>query len=141
MFQSQPPQRQNNMYLVYWALAVEPVILALVALFLKERNAVNISLAPGSEEPMLVVLLALTAVFIWLSFKFTAVRKLLSRGVPFNDNIEGFRLAALSLAIIPGMFGFIHYLFFGKIISLLLFNGVALGMAVKHISKFNEGNS
>jgi len=140
MFQSQPTQQQNNLHIVYWAMAAEPVILAAIALFLRTSNAVNISLSPASEETLLVVFLALSAVFVWLSFRFASGRNLLPQAMTARANPQGFRLVALGLAIAPGILGFVHYLFFGNLMVLLILNGGAVGLAIKHISNFSEGN-
>lgn len=140
MLQSQSPQQQNNLNIVYWAMAAEPVILASIALFLRTSNAVNISLSPASEETLLVVFLALSAVFVWLSFRFASGRNLLSKVMTEQANPAGFRLVALGLAIAPGILGFVHYLFFGNLMVLLILNGGAVGLAIKHISQFNENN-
>lgn len=138
MFQPQPPQKQNNLYIVYWAMAIEPIILAIFAILIKTRTDMNVSLSPASEEMLLVIFLALSAVFVWLSFRFASGRNLLPKALTAQANPEGFRLVALGLAIAPGIFGFVHYLFFGKLLALLLLNGGAVGLAIKHITKFNK---
>ncbi len=140
MLQNQPTQQQNNLNIVYWAMAAEPVILAVIALFLRTSNAVTISLSPDSEETLLVVFLALSSVFVWLSFRFASGRNLLPKAMTDQANPTGFRLVALGLSVAPGIFGFVHYLFFGELLALLLLNGGAVGLAIKHIRQFNENN-
>ena len=138
---NQPSPQQNNLNIVYWAMAAEPVILAAIAIFLKASNAVNISLSPASEEILLVVFLALSTAFVWLSFRFASGRNLLPEALTARANLQGFRLVALGLAIAPGILGFIHYMFFGKLLALLLLNGGAMALAIKYITQFNEGSS
>ncbi|HAD83099.1 MAG: hypothetical protein A2509_00125 [Candidatus Edwardsbacteria bacterium RIFOXYD12_FULL_50_11] len=141
MHQTQPPQKQNNLYIVYWAMAAEPVILALIAVLLKSRNAVENFLSPASEEPVMVAFIAISMIFVWLSFRFASGRNLLPQALTAQANPQGFRLVALGLAIAPGILGFVHYLFFGKLLALLILNGGAVALTIKHITQFNEGNS
>lgn len=141
MDNNQPSPQQNNLNIVYWAMAAEPVILALIAVLLKSRNAVGNFLSPASEEPVMVAFIAISMIFVWLSFRFASGRNLLPQAMTAQANPAGFRLVALGLAVAPGIFGFVHYLFFGELLALLLFNGGAVGLAIKHITKFNEGNS
>lgn len=140
MLQTQPTQQQNNLNIVYWAMAAEPVILALIAIFLKSRNAVGNFLSPASEEPVMVAFIAISMIFVWLSFRFASGRNLLPKAMTAQANPQGFRLVALGLAIAPGILGFVHYLFFGNLLVLLILNGGAVGLAIKHITQFNEGN-
>lgn len=138
MYKNKPSK--NNLYIVYWAMALEPVILAIFAILLKTRTDMNISLSPASEESLLVIFLALSSVFIWLSFRFASGRYLLSKVTTAQANPEGFRLVALGLVVAPGIFGFIHYLLFGKLLVLLLLNGGAVSLVIKHITQFKENN-
>ncbi len=140
MPQNQPTQQQNNLNIVYWAMAAEPVILALIAIFLKSRNAAGNFLSPASDEPVMMAFIAISMIFVWLSFRFASGRNLLPKAMTAQANPQGFRLVALGLAIAPGILGFVHYLFFGNLLFLLILNGGAVGLAIKHITQFKEGN-
>jgi hypothetical protein len=138
MDQKRPAQQQNNLNMIYWAVAAEPAILALIGIFLRNSRAVNASLSPDLEEPLLVAFLVISSVFAWLSLRFASGRDLLPKLMNEQSNPAGFRLAAIMMAAAPGMFGFLHYLFFGKMLAPLFLNGGAVALAAKHIVKFSE---
>jgi len=89
----------------------------------------------------MVAFIAISMIFVWLSFRFASGRNLLPQALTAQANPQGFRLVALGLAIAPGILGFVHYLFFGKLLALLILNGGAVALTIKHITQFNEGNS
>lgn len=142
MFQPQPPQQRNNLYIVYWATALEPVILAGIAYVLKAQGAVGNIGNPFPEESVMIVFLALSLILGWLSLRFSSGKSIMPPSLSLRQtpNPAGYRIIALALAITPGMLGFIHYIIFGNSLALLVLNGGALALAIKHIMKFNENN-
>ncbi len=139
MLQTKPPRKQGSLNLICWALAAEPALLAVIAFVVKASGAANVSLPAALEEKLLVAFLAVSTALAWLSFRLAAGA--IPEGLKRSANPQGLRLAAIGLAVGPGVLGFVHYLFFGQPASLLLFNGGATVLAATHILKFIEGNA
>lgn len=139
MLQTMSPREQGGLNLICQAMAAEPALLAVIAFFVRASGAANVSLPAALEEKLLVAFLAVSSALAWLSFRLAAGS--IPGGLTWSANPQGLRLAALGLAVAPGIFGFVHYLFFGEWLALLLLNGGAVALAIKHITQFNEGSS
>lgn len=130
----------NTLNIVYWSLAIEPILLAGIAIFLKAAGAAGNMGASASEEPVLIIFVVVSLVLAWLSLMFSTGKSIIPKSLHLRNNPSqaGYRIITLALAITPGIFGFVHFLIFGRDLSLLILNGGALSLAVWHITKFND---
>ncbi len=125
--------------IILWALALEPLLLAAVALFLRRYASLDLAPSFDSGDILLAVFAAASLALAWASFAFASGR------LPLKDSDArppapipiGHMIIATVLASAPGVLGFIYYLLLGEDWALLVFNLGGFILAARHILNFN----
>lgn len=137
--QSPPPTTAR---LVLWSIAAEPLFLAALALFLNRLGTVPRDGAPPDGDVMLIVFSALSLGALWAGFRFAAggfAPKRPSFSTEPAMPTFGHQIAAVALAAVPGMLGFVHYLLYGMDWVLLAFCLGGFAAAARHALFFGSG--
>lgn len=131
------------MRIVLWVIAADPVFLAVVAYALGVSGLEH----PLRENPPALLMLVFAAASLgmaWVSFKLASGRydpplppgappRPAVRGVSMRD---GVRLGAVAIAAAPAVLGLVLHILTGDDWALLVFNGGALAVAVRHVMAF-----
>jgi hypothetical protein len=132
--------------IVLWSVGLEPVVLAGIGYFLASQGAFGNGMSGAPEKVITIAFAAASLIAAGLSFKFAS----LARGDkpepgqlprPASPALHPLQIISVALATVPGVLGFVHFILLRSELYLLIFNGGALAMAVRHIFSFEENRT
>lgn len=126
----------SNLKLVLWCLAADPLILAAIGYVVRWRGALSTSLEPALGQSLFIVFTAVSLIMVGLGFQFASGRFLNRTKIPATPKEPlppGHHIIAMAFFIAPGTLGLVHYLLFGDLWTLVLFNLGSSLLAARHI--------
>ncbi len=130
---------------VLWLIASTPLYLAVLAYEMRVW-VIGEGFHDGVISTLSVVFAVVSLIMVWTSFYNASGKldpKIGSTSSPTRAGVSHStfrRIDAVALAIVPAILGFVLQVLFGDWLALLLFNGTALAMAVRHVLVFTKAD-
>jgi hypothetical protein len=131
--------------IVLWLIASTPLYLAVLAYGMRVW-VFGGGFHDGVISTLSVIFAMISLIMVWTSF-YNASGKLDPKtGSSFSPTRAGIshstfrRIDAVALAIVPAILGLVLHVLFGDRLALLLFNGTALVIAVRHVLVFTKAD-